>query len=349
MTDLKAIAAELNSVTDLVEFFGDDPNVIIRRFKKALHPDQIVRQFGEGAPEIAEAVELWTKFEQLEAESKRPVAILKSKKHEYSLGTRLYRGDVSDIYFATAKGEPHQYMVKSSRVVGADALLRQEDEVLKAVHKAAGDKNYRHYFPLPVESFKVSDRIQKQVNVFHYQDQFYTLEQIREKYPDGLNPRHLGWIFKRVLTALGFLHQREYVHGAVLPCHIMLSPTDHGGRLIGFGQSVKIGQVVKHAVQKYRDWYPHEILNKQPVQVATDIYLAAKSMLYLGGADMKTNVLPATPKATIAADRMTRFLQSCLLGSVNLRPSDAWALQDEWDEMLRSLFGPPKFIPLLVP
>jgi hypothetical protein len=40
---------------------------------------------------------------------------------------------------------------------------------------------------------------------------------------------------------------------------------------------------------------------------------------------------------------MRRFIQSCLLDGARMRPHDAWAVLEDFDELLRRLYGPPKF------
>jgi hypothetical protein len=38
-----------------------------------------------------------------------------------------------------------------------------------------------------------------------------------------------------------------------------------------------------------------------------------------------------------------RFLDGCLLDNPAHRPTDAWALHEEFGELLRKLCGPPKY------
>lgn len=40
---------------------------------------------------------------------------------------------------------------------------------------------------------------------------------------------------------------------------------------------------------------------------------------------------------------MQRFLTTCLLESARMRPDDAWALLEDFDELLLGLYGLPKF------
>ena len=47
--------------------------------------------------------------------------------------------------------------------------------------------------------------------------------------------------------------------------------------------------------------------------------------------------------------RCGAFVRSCLLEGPRMRPDDAWALLDEFDELLRDLYGPPKYHALVMP
>ena len=73
----------------------------------------------------------------------------------------------------------------------------------------------------------------------------------------------------------------------------------------------------------------------------TDIFLAAKCVVYLGGGDPGSGRLPDT-----VPPEMQRFVRSCLLEGPRMRPDNAWELLDEFDELLHALYGPPKFFHL---
>jgi len=251
-------------------------------------------------------------------------------------------GDVADIYLASGRTEPKNatessYVLKVARIPEGHILLLNERRALIHLLTAAGDSTYRKYLPLLAESFPALDRFPKRVNVFQYESGFYTLEQVHEKHP-ALDGRHLSWIFKRLLTVLGFSHGQGRVHGAVLPCHVLLHAGNHGVQLVGWGQSVEMGRQITSISTRYKDWYPAEVLKKQPTSPATDLFLAARCLIYLAGGDPVSDRMPETVPVP-----MQRFLKSCLLEGPRMRPNDAWKLQDEFDEMLRQLYGPPKF------
>lgn len=260
----------------------------------------------------------------------------------YTLNGLLAVGDVADIHLATTEAEPldgaaAQYLVKISRIPAGRAMLEREQRTLCRLLKTAAGTTYGKYLPALVESFPARDKFPKHVNVFRAEPGLRTLEQVHAQLP-ALDGRHLGWIGNRLLTVLGFCQRQGIVHGAVLPCHVLLQPGNHGLQLVGWGQSVAVGQRLRTITTRYRDWYPDEVLSKQAALPATDLFLAARCLVYLAGGDPARNWLPATVPQV-----MQRFLQSCLLAGARMRPDDAWALQEEFQTMLQHLYGPPQF------
>src|SRR5262249_891785 len=151
-----------------------------------------------------------------------------------------------------------------------------------------------------------------------------------------LDFRDVVWMVKRLLVVLGFVHRRGFVHGAVLPPHLLVHPVDHGARLVDWCYAVPPGQRVRALSVAYRDLYAPEIAAKQPVTPQTDIYMAARCALALVG---RTHV----PRA------LRTFFETCLARSPARRPDDAWKLHDELEELLRRLVGPPRYRRLRMP
>jgi hypothetical protein len=253
--------------------------------------------------------------------------LVPGQERTYTLRKLLAVGDAADIHLAEADGV--DYALKVSRVPGGDALLDNERVVLDDLLRAAEGTTYRAYLPALVESFPLKDEFPKRVNCFLHEPGFFTLEQVHERHP-GLDGRHLGWIFNRLLTVLGFCGRRGVVHAAVLPCHVLIHPAGHGLRLVGWGESARVGQRIRHVPTRYRDWYPPEVPNRAPASPATDIFLAARCVTWLAGAG-------GPPES------MRRFLAACLMPGARMRQGDAWKLMDEFGDLLRQLYGPPAF------
>lgn len=266
---------------------------------------------------------------------------IRGPSHVYALERLLAVGDVADIHLGTVESDPMagvegSYILKVSRVPDGNVRLDIERKMLAKLLAAAGATTYRKYLPDLIESF-LAREIRRRVNVFQSEPGFHTLEQVHEQHP-ALDGRHLAWIFNRLLTVLGFCHRQGIIHGAVLPCHVMVQAASHGLRLVGWGQSVVKGRAIKTISTRYRDWYPPEVLRKQPAGPATDLFLAARCLVYLAGGDPVTNWMPeAVPQP------MRQFIASCLLESARMRPDDAWALLEDFAELLQRLYGSPQF------
>lgn len=270
--------------------------------------------------------------------ARRASATLCSPQRTYWLETKLAAGDLCDVYLATAADG--RYVVKAPRVASsaADAVMRKEMQVLRRLSQADRDRRYVWSWPQPVESF-VTPEGGPRYNVLAWEEGFYTAGEIATRHPAGLEGRHLAWMFKRMLAVLGFVHRQGWIHGAVTPPHLLFHVENHGLRLGGWIHAVRCGEPVRLAPAAYRDWYPPEA--KVGAAPATDIYLAAKSLVYLAGGDPLGDVIPDhVPRL------MRSFLQACLLESPRMRPSDAWTLHEELDDLLAELYGPPRYIAL---
>ncbi len=263
-------------------------------------------------------------------------------RRQYTPLSLLATGDTADIHFATTADElahvPETlHLLKVARVSEVNAHLDIERKILSRLLRAAGTTTYRNYLPPLVESFATRGRFPQRINVFRWEPGFYTLEQVHEQHP-ALEGRHLAWIFKRLLTVLGFVHRQNIIHGAVLPCHALIHAASHGLHLVGWGGSVAIGQRIRNIPARYQDWYPPEVQHQRPASPATDLFLAARCLIYLASGDPVMNRMPEAVPAP-----MQRFLKTCLLESAAMRPDDAWALMEEFDDLLYALYGPPRF------
>ena len=216
-------------------------------------------------------------------------------------------------------------------------MLETEQKHLAKLLTAARDSTYGKYLPLFVESFPMkTGKMQRRVNAFvkpvdfhHY----YTMNEVHAKH-ESLDGRHLAWIFKRMLTVIGFAHIHGIIHGAILPEHCLLDTVGHGIQLVGWGQSIEKGKTISMISSKHKGMYPKEVLEKKPAGFETDIFMAANCIEYLAG-DCLTVPL-----------EIQRFINSCLLPGMSMRPKNAWELQDEFEKLLGTVYGKPRYVKL---
>ncbi len=244
------------------------------------------------------------------------------RRRPYDIVETLGHGDLSDVHRATRGGA--SFVLKVPKVAGHDALGAKEVDVLRSLREP--ESPYRACLPEPVESFALEGR---RVNAFAWREGHVAATAL----PKALDPRHVAWMFNRTLELLGFVHRRGWIHGAVLPPHLLFHPADHGLLLAGWIHAERPPAKLRLIPAAYADWYPPEVRAGGASTPSVDLYLAAKSMLHLAGEER----LPADVR---------RFLRGCLLDSPRMRCQDAWQLRDEFAAVLDRVYGPPAFVPL---
>lgn len=334
------------------------------KIARMIHPDRY-----SGSSHAALANTLFAKLAALKNEAeekargnKNPTAAkipIKSSKHVYALGDLLTQGDKSDLYTCSFADAPKKALLKIAQSPADNDLLENEARILREIfpEKQIEERFYRH-LPRLIDSFKARSATApaaharpvetfRQVNVLELFGGFHSIADVIRAYPVGLDFRDVVWMWKRLLSVLGFIHrEKRVIHGAILPTHVMVHPTEHGAKIIDWCYAVKMEKDarIKALSAPYRDFYAPEILMRCPAGPATDIYMSAKCVLALLGGNISTNEMPKN-----VPERFQGFVKSCLLKAPTRRPDDAWALHGELDELLLKLVGKPKYRPFQMP
>lgn len=275
--------------------------------------------------------------------------VVRSKLRTYTVVKPLNGGDICDVYLVKypQDGVMLRGIMKVARSGRDNDLVDHEMSVLTRLHgdDRIGELRSR-VFPTPVEAFNVSapKAAARRAEVLSVVGG-YTMADIMRAYPHGLDPRDAIWMWKRALMVLGFAHANKIVHGAVLPQHILITPTDHGAALLDWSYATDAKVLRVPAISPaYRHYYAPEILEKREPRDSTDLYMLAKCVVDLTGGDAKTNhINDSLPK------QMRAWLRACLLPGCGQRVLDAWQLHHEIDKTLTAMFGPRKFRTFTVP
>ncbi len=275
-----------------------------------------------------------------------PKVIEVGKRH-YTLKGWQASGDIASVYHGYFEDAGKQDIAfKVADHASDNDLMKNEADILKELYPAseAEDKYYR-FLPRLLDTFmlKGSKGSQRRVNVlplFSDSNHYYSLAHVRQVHSDGLDFRDVVWIYKRVLSALGFIHRQGFVHGALVPPNILVDAVGHGARIIDwcFAVPVKGKETVKAVSKNYGALYAPEILKKEKPSPASDIFMAANIALELIGDQRRV-----TPEPVI------QFLESCRATDPRRRPNDAWHLYDEFDQLLVRLVGKPRYRKLAMP
>jgi len=317
-----------------------------RRLVRVVHPDRV----DQADRDVAEAVfktlnELYN--HALHAVETDTVGVIPSKAsftthaatHE-TVAKVTEWCDMAVCYKANSMiaGTLSRAFIKVAKTPTDNDLLATEAEALRRLSDG-GDPKRLMFYPTLVDTFAVTaDSARMRANAFSWLDGFYNLEQVKRRYPGGVDPLDAAWMWRRVLWALDYAHDRGLVHGAVLPQNIMILPGQHGVVLVDWCYaSVKLDKTYRPlsaVVGRQRDWYPDTVLDKRPVVPGLDIALGARSMVYLMGGDPLTGVMPATVPRMMAA----YFADAVKMGADTTVSVPQVAMR--FDELLKTLGVP---------
>ena len=156
----------------------------------------------------------------------------------------------------------------------------------------------------------------------------------------------MAWIWRRLLLALAHTHDRDVIHGAVLPTHILIHPGAHGLLLVDWCASVLdarlTGAHVPAISPEYEGWYPLPVLARKTPTRAVDLEMGLRCMVFLLGGDPLTGSLPPGVPAPIRI-----YLQSALW--TGAARTDAAPLYRDFSDILADLWGRRKFLPFAMP
>lgn len=361
------VFGELADLGDLSATLGDRLRAlaaIYRRLAKVLHPDRY-RSRAHQAVAHAGLVRLNALREGAEAKLRRgtygdraapaapePAAhstVLTHRDRTYVVGAPFARGDLCRLYDGRreAPGAPERVVVKIVACAGDGDLLEHEAAVLGELYpRGQREEKFYRYLPRLEDSFVLrgDGGTERRVNVLAAYPEHVSLAEVMGAHPRGLDVRDVAWMLKRLLAALGFVHREGFVHGAVVPPHVLVHPLEHGARLVDWCYASRGGAPIAAVSRAYRAYYPPEVLAKAAPTPATDIFMAATCAVALLGGNPMTHALPAS-----VPSRFARLLETCLAPRATRRPDDAWALHDDLDALLGQLVGPSKYRPLAMP
>lgn len=276
---------------------------------------------------------------------------MRTAKHAYRVLDRVAFGDLANVYRCRFhfNGREVEGLMKIARDARVNEPLRSEASVLEQLFALDRDHRFRPFLPCVEESFAYCQDAPseaRQANVLRMHasiasvDELYTLEEVRRHYPRGIDPRDMAWIWRRLLTILGFAHANHIIHGAVLPPHVLIEPREHKLLLVDWCHAVPAGESLRTIAGSYRPWYETGVVRKyQPTTPLLDISMAARCMIDLVGGDAIRLMYPPDFPPALSA-----YFGRCMGGS-----PDALRLLDDFDRLIEALWGKRTFRVLELP
>lgn len=276
---------------------------------------------------------------------------------KYTRYASFRAGDIADLHacYTLTGSKRTELLLKVARQPRDQVLMEVERNNLlyldEQLSKHPSGKEWRQCIPKVFENLGQATILQRFTG-------FVDATQIHEVYPKGVDDRTIAWMWKRLLLLLDWTSNLGVLHGAVLPPHVLYYPDNDGGivrdprkhsvRLVDWCYSVRNpttkGKKLKAWVPEWEQFYAPEILAKEQLGSFTDLYMGAKTMLYLLGGDVQHNIFPAHVPA-----RMVKSFEECLRIDPKRRPQNIGLYFDGFTTLLQQLYGPPKFHEFVMP
>jgi serine/threonine protein kinase len=278
---------------------------------------------------------------------------IKTRRREYQVLDQINQGEITNVYRCSFKDGADDCVgsIKMARDPMDNDLIENEARILKQLRDVPKYQDFHSYYPDLLESVSYVDQADKKMrkaNIFREYYELYSLTEVKKQYPNGLDPKDMAWIYRRLLVATGFSNKNQIINGAILPPFIFIQPENHGLVLTEWSYAVADPLITDERIsainQAYRQWYPQEVFNKEIPTPSIDILMGARSMIDLLGGDPSSGNLPGS-----IPDKMQRFFRDCLKPNPSTRPQDAWLMLEKFDHLITDLWGPRKFRPFTMP
>lgn len=304
-----------------------------RRVARLLHPDMAAANGidADRASTAFAAASAW-----FQGAASGPTVTLTTKTTSYALGAKIADGSSSVLYRAKA-GDGNTVVAKMARKPANNDLLDAERDALTDLAGIVAQHDWLTMrYPRLLDSLRHRDagtRAVRRVNILNdLTDGWYSLAQVKQAYPNGLDGRDWAWMHRRLLFAIGGAELAGRVHGAIVAENVLIHPAWHELALVGWSFSVKSGARLDAKIGSKIDRYAPEAIDG-PVTTATDLYMAHRLML---------DMLAGTER------EQRDFAARVTTDSPGRRP-DVASLLVSYDELVVRLYGPKKFRPFTMP
>lgn len=307
-----------------------------RYLAKLMHTDTKA----DGVPDdaITKLNLLWADAEELIAADKyggtRVTNTVKIKDDDYLLIHLSGSDDIADswkIHDGWVMRIPHE--------PSSNDLMNDEKVALELLNQAEGfDKIVALIPKIKGSLLAKTDGEMRRINILDYSgmstdvDNLLTLRQIGEYYQNKLHPKHIAWIWRKILFALDFAHYNGVTHGGLIPHNILIEPVNHLVTVSGWQFSTLNHAPFKAVSSAEGNWYPAEINHRDYSTFGIDFYTAGKSMLWAGESEMP--------------DSMKAYFKWVATDSTLGRPQSAQSCLSEFDALIAQLWGKREFFPM---
>ena len=253
---------------------------------------------------------------------------------EYGISNKYKDDNFCRVYSGERKTDNgiESIHLKVAKEISDNYLLKNESRVLKKIsHKS---------IPLLVDTFTINDGYE--ANVIRTISRSYSINEIKEVYPDGVNQEHAVWMMDRLLSVIGYLHTNNIIHGGIEPSNILITPHNHNAILIDYVFAIDDANKPGKKYLGLNDFSAPEIGKSSKPHPVTDMYSLGKTIEYImtdKNGEYQNDV----------DEKLKNYLSCFTQKEPKYRVKDAWKQWLRLKELRVDLFGSRnQFLPFSV-
>ncbi len=157
----------------------------------------------------------------------------------YEILSSLGKGSGVDVYlFKRVCLLPELVTVKLALTPDKAQALEAEADNLTALSRFNSSDAAYFSCQLPeLIGLSQSEHGQRVLLLRHPCGYWGSLADVSITHPNGIDPRHMIWMWRRALAVLDYIHRNGWAHGHLSPHHFLIHPRDHGIRIIGWSRA----------------------------------------------------------------------------------------------------------------
>lgn len=317
---------QILSITTYGELFPNGTKKEYRQLLKITHPDLHPGKEDKAQRAFVHVTTIWknkTAPQSSPADpTSAPTNTIYTKRYEYVVDTDPKVINGVAYYTAQTQTIAEKLMLQTATNEAASKRMLAGASLLKQVRAQAED-NFLEFYPQPLDVFYQTVNNQKRfATVLNLgEKQWFSLSQVKERYPQGIQGEDYAWIARRVYVALGVAHDNNVALVAPTLDSFYIQPETHGLKLVEWQYATELGQdatalpkasLVKH----YKD---------KKTRIKTDLKIAAE--------ELNSLLSPKAPKAL-------RMFAKGMGIAPTATARDALV---ELEELLADVYGPRRF------
>lgn len=319
----------LDQILEAVEYtdlFPTGTKKELRNLLKQAHPDLHPNNQAKAQKAFIHINTLWnlknssTKPRTTGAAGSNASSEIITKKNEYrNLKTIRKTNGVETYRAIDSHGNITYLLVATHPKIGE--MLMEGVKNLKAV-KTNLTTHYKEFFPDTTDAFRIAQGGKKLFGVAQtLTEKNYSLREVKEDYPKGIDGRDVAWMYRRMLVAVGNMHDYGIGHGAPTLDAFLIKPETHELQLTNWQFSKELGSDINMVTPDIKHHYETD----KVITRAKDLKILSETAL-----DLIRHDAP-------------RELKAFLKGMSRYPTGSAQEALHEFDEILKEVYGPRTF------